>query len=168
MALVVEDGTGLPNAESYASLAFANEYHTNMGNTWDGTDASKEAWLRQGTRYIEGKYRDRFPGTKGSKEQALYFPVVNGVDADGFEIEEDEIPLSLQIAVSEAALAASQGSLFTPLERGGMVKRERVEGAVEVEYMDGALSETQYPAIEHAIRGLVGVNGGRFLLRAGG
>ena len=33
MALIVEDGTGLANAESYVSVADATTYHTNYGNT---------------------------------------------------------------------------------------------------------------------------------------
>jgi hypothetical protein len=33
MALIVEDGTGLANAESYVSVADATTYHANIGNT---------------------------------------------------------------------------------------------------------------------------------------
>lgn len=40
MSLIVEDGTGLPDAESYASVAFADAYFTARNNSaWTGTDA---------------------------------------------------------------------------------------------------------------------------------
>ena len=45
MTLIVEDGTGLANAESYVSVADATTYHANIGNTaWAAitSDATKE------------------------------------------------------------------------------------------------------------------------------
>lgn len=75
MALIVEDGTGLSNAESFASVAFANTYHTNRGNAlWTGTDAVKEAALRKATDYIQAKYYPRWGGSRMTDAQALDWP----------------------------------------------------------------------------------------------
>ena len=57
--LIVEDGTGLSNADSYASLAEANLYHANHGNVdWSDIDATtKEQLLRKATDYMVAQYR---------------------------------------------------------------------------------------------------------------
>lgn len=137
MALVVEDGTGLSTAESYISVADADTYHVARGHTtWTGTDAVKEAALRVATTYIDGTYRTRFPGTKLTKEQALQWPRSGATDAEGWEIEETEIPTALKNATAEAAWRelVTPGSLNPDLEAGGSVVRERSKaGPVEVE-----------------------------------
>ena len=53
MTLVIEDGTGKSNAESYISVADADTYHSNRGNTdWAAlTTAEKERLLRIATDY---------------------------------------------------------------------------------------------------------------------
>lgn len=56
MALIVEDGTGLADAESYLSVADADTYHADRNNeAWqDYSTAEKEAALRKATQYITG------------------------------------------------------------------------------------------------------------------
>ena len=51
MSLVVEDGTGKADAESYISVADADTYHSNRGNTdWAAlTTTEKEQLLRGAT-----------------------------------------------------------------------------------------------------------------------
>lgn len=83
MAFVVEDGTGLANANSGASVAEADEYFTDRGITdWTGTNDVKQAALIRATDYIEMRWAGRwrytmeFPDTP----QALAFP---RLDDDG-------------------------------------------------------------------------------------
>lgn len=76
MSLVVEDGTGLTNAESYISVVDATTYHASMGNAgWVGTQTQMEVALRQATQYLDTTYR--FRGTtikKNQPQQALMWP----------------------------------------------------------------------------------------------
>lgn len=75
MAFVSEDGTGLSNANSYSSVAYADAYFADRGIlTWDGTDALKENWLIRATDYIDLRFRSRFKGSPLTPTQALAFP----------------------------------------------------------------------------------------------
>ena len=64
MSLIVEDGTGKSNAESYISVADADTYHSNRDNTdWAAlTTAEKERLLRIATDYMVAVYRLRWDG----------------------------------------------------------------------------------------------------------
>ena len=54
MALIVEDGSGLSGANSYASTAQADTYASDRGLTaWTGDTATKEAALIRATDYLE-------------------------------------------------------------------------------------------------------------------
>jgi hypothetical protein len=77
MALVVEDGTGLANAESYLSVADANTYFTKFVNAaWVGEVPDLEGALRRATQYLDANYR--FKGCKlkytQTSQQALQWP----------------------------------------------------------------------------------------------
>jgi hypothetical protein len=61
MALIVEDGTGRADAESYVSVADADTYHANRGELRRGRRSapppSKEQLLRQATEYMLRRVR---------------------------------------------------------------------------------------------------------------
>lgn len=74
MAFVVEDGTGLPNANSYASVEFADAYFAERGiTTWTGTPEAKQSALILGTDYIEVMPAS-WDGCPTTEVQALKFP----------------------------------------------------------------------------------------------
>jgi len=102
MALVIEDGTGKADAQSYASEAEIAAYALERGITVSGTDTEL---LIQAMDYIETK---NFIGDKNTKEQALQWPRINAV-TDGFYIDTDEIPLSLINSQIEVALSIDGG-----------------------------------------------------------
>lgn len=74
MSLIVEDGTGRADAESYAALAFADAYHAAMGHAaWaDAVPEVREAALRRATQYLDTRYR--FAGAPLNPTQALAWP----------------------------------------------------------------------------------------------
>lgn len=114
MALVIEDGTGVENADSYVTITYVNDYHTARGATkWTGADSLKEQCIRRATDYIEKRFGHRFRGVKQSRAQALSWPRFNAKDNSGFLYnEEDIIPRKLKMAVAEYALRALlQGEL---------------------------------------------------------
>lgn len=98
MALVIEDGTGVANAESYASVEFADEYHTNRKNTtWTSlAPEDKEAALREATDYIEIRFGTIFKGVPATNTQNLSFPRL----FTGFQL----MPAPLLKATAEYAL----------------------------------------------------------------
>ena len=131
MALIVEDGTGLANADSYASVAFADSYFANrMTSNWDSSDSHKEILLRLATDHIDIVYGQRFKGAKSTLSQSLQFPRI-GVAVDGFDLAENVVPIEVQRACCEFALAANTQLLMPNLTQG--VKREKID-VIEIEY----------------------------------
>ncbi len=160
--LVVEDGSGLPDAESYVSTADCVAYATARGLTFT-PDAAGEASLRRATAYIDNTYRTRFPGQRRRfRLQALEWPRVGVVDMSGFPIASDEIPTEIVRATCEVAVRelASPGSLSPDVTPGKVQKRVRVEGAVEVEYAVGgggvASQQVNSPVIDGILAALIG------------
>ena len=153
MAIVVEDGTGLANAEAYISVAGADAYFLARGNAaWAALDeAGKEAALRLGADYMEGAYGQRWKGCRISQTQALSWPR-DGVCVDGYELPDDEVPLQVARANAELAVRASAGSLLE--DQGAQVKSEQV-GPIAVSYMDGARQAVKYAAVDAMVAALL-------------
>lgn len=145
MALIVEDGSGLTNSESYISVADADTYHTNHRDpsAWsNATEARKEAALREATQYINGFYQGRWKGTRVRSTQRLSWPREDVWLDDDYTIPSNELPEALTQATAEAAaLAISRTNGLMPVvdEQAG-IKRERDKADVletEVEYFTG-------------------------------
>jgi len=163
MALIVETGSGSSTSDSYISLADANTYIASHGNstTWSAaTDASKEEALRIATQYIDLKYEDRFVGIKASRDNALCWPRIGVIDADGYSYNSNEIPLRLTYAVAEAALRHIAGDdLLGVITDNGTIKSETsILGPIEdtVEYIGGKSQTPAYPKIMALLRPIVG------------
>lgn len=161
MTLVVENGTGLANAESYVSVSAADTYHSNRGNTaWAAlATPAKEAALRKATDYIGQAYGHRFKGYRSTKTQALDFPrtelPIPG-DPDGDFYATSAIPAALSNACFELALRASSASLLADTSQA--IKREKV-GQLETEYQDFTVPGVRYPAVDGLLLPLCGGRG---------
>lgn len=167
MSIIVEDGTGLANANSYVSVADADAYHAARGNaTWTeastSPDQGKTAALARATAAIDAIYGMRFPGTKiNGRDQALQWPREDAFDINGLEIDADAVPTEIKQATFEAALRelVTTGSMMPDLERGGAVKRLKA-GSVEVEYGGSATPGTVFSLIDGILAVLIGPSGG--------
>jgi hypothetical protein len=160
MALIVETGVGLANAESYLSVEDANAYHAARGNAaWTAEgDNNPEAALRRATAYLDGRYRNRWRGWRThGRAQALEWPRQyvyaygpNDDDIYGYArdfaygapysdtaIASNEIPRELKDAVAEAALREiiEPGILTPDITLTGRVKSETV-GPISTTYAD--------------------------------
>lgn len=148
MSLIVEDGSGLSNSESYISVADASTYHANRGNAaWAAlTVPAQEQALRQATDYMLQVYRDRWTGYRRvvNPMQALDWPRY-GVEVDHFPVLYTIVPADVANACAELALKASTGALAPDLTQG--VIRKKV-GPIETEYNRGTPQYTRYRAIE--------------------
>lgn len=102
------------------------------------------AVLRQrGSVYVDGTYGARFVGVPtGGYEQERAWPRSEAI-VEGTVIPDDVIPLPVIHASYEAALqeARDPESLSLIGSAAERVKRERVEGAVEVEYQQAGSDE---------------------------
>ena len=152
--LNVEDGTGLSNADSYASLAEANLYHANHGNVdWSDIDATtKEQLLRKATDYMVAQYRLQYAGYRRYSTQSLdwprlYVPLIDSLSANVFPqyVDFDIVPVTVKNACAELALKAYTAILMQDLTQG--VIREKVD-VIEVEYDKFSPQQTRYEQID--------------------
>ncbi|MGU9812443.1 DnaT-like ssDNA-binding protein [Pseudomonas sp. LF052] len=130
MTLIIEDGTGKPDAESYASAEDLAMYAVKFGAVIPDGVPAQEALLRRAALAMDGM---TWKGRKSKSEQALSWPR-RGVELD-FEIKPDRY-LPARIQYGQMALAAEiHTDDVDPIEkRKGAVTLERVEGAVTREY----------------------------------
>lgn len=150
MALIIEDGTGKTDSQSYASAAILTAYALARAITLTAADdAAKEALLIRAMDYIESQ---AFKGYKYTDEQALQWPR-GDVSIDGYLISVDDIPQLLIDALCEVAIGVDGGT--NPLANEEReTKREKVD-VIEVEYMDGARNSTYLKAAETKLKKLL-------------
>ena len=155
--MIVENGTGLPNANSYVTVEFADDYFSARGvSGWVSlTTEKKEQALICGTDFIDSIYQ--WYGKKATSEQALRFPRVNLVDYEGQPVE--GIPTCLKQAVCDASLLKANGTeLFQTKNENGDVVSETIT-TLSFTYSKSDKSEkttqtTLYDSINTKLRGL--------------
>ena len=149
MALVV--GT-----DAYISQADADAYWSARSNvTWSAaTNDAKDAAIRQATQYLDGAY-SWIGDHPGSASQLLGWPRNNAVMTSGNRkgVQITGIPQAVKDACAELALLALSSPLKPSEERGGQIKRTKVD-VIEVEYSDTAPSGRTYPFISMLLKGL--------------
>lgn len=151
MTLVVEDGTGKEDADSYQSVSATDTYFSNLGNSsWTGSTAVKEAALRKATVYLDSTYQ--WIGSIFSLEQSLNWPRTSVYDSQGRDLSET-VPTVLKNACMELALISLSTELFPSVDNSNYIKREKV-GSLEVEYKDNSPSLKQFPFIDKFLSGL--------------
>lgn len=141
MALIVEDGTGLPDAEAYISVADADAYFAARGNAvWAALDTpQKEAALRLGADYMGAVYGPKWCGKRLTDTQALDWPRTG----------REGVPEAARRANAELAVRASAGQLMA--DEGAAVQSETV-GPISVTYAKGNTGAVRYTAVESALR----------------
>jgi len=107
MALIVEDGSLVANADTYVSLAVARAYATKRNLTPVAVDTVLEGYLIQAMDWIES-HRDKFKGTLVDSTQALQFPRKNVV-IDGFFFSSTAIPQELLDLQSQLVVEIQNG-----------------------------------------------------------
>ena len=135
MALIVETGAGLANADSFVTLANARTIALNYGVTLPIIDAEAEVSLRQGCQYLMLS-ESRFSGSRVSASQALPWPRKGASNQYGFEYSETDIPAPLSYAQVFAAAEFAKGTDVRATDDGKAIASESVSGAVSVSYFD--------------------------------
>lgn len=167
---VVEDGSGVTGANSYASEAAATAYmdNTKSAATWTAV-SDKEMALREGTRYLDAAYGHRWRGRRGAIDNPLDWPRTGAADNDHYTFPLDEIPTELIEATAEAALRADSDTLTPDLtaDTSGIkrVRKKLDVLEIETEYQPAAGQFKTFTVIERILRDLI-EPAGRILDRA--
>jgi hypothetical protein len=131
MSLTIEDGTGVANADSFATVAEAQAFATARGLTLPADDADVEPLLVKAADYLLG-LEDQFRGTRTKEAQRLPFPRYDVWKPGGWVYDSDEIPDLLKQAQIRLAVDAYTVDL-QPTGTGQEVLREKV-GPIETQY----------------------------------
>ena len=117
MAFLVEDGSGVPLANSYVTAAYAGTHHADRGNTaWtDFTAPEQLAALIRASEYIDKRFGPRFRGVRKTKGQGMEWPRIDAFDNDGYALSGvDDLPRNLEKAAAEYALRALICGVLAP------------------------------------------------------
>lgn len=161
MALIVEDGSIVPGADSYISLVDAKALAAKYGLSLPDDDAQAEAALRNGAVYI-GLQEPMMCGSRVSASQSLAYPR-RGVTLYGFPVLPTAIPDQIKLAQVIAGVEYGKGTDVRASSDGRATSLERVEGAVTVEYFNNGETgnTTTITAAIDALRPLLcGLNNG--------
>lgn len=173
MALVVEDGSGLANAESYISVADATAYFAARGvASWAAlaSDTVREQLLRKATDYMVATYSESWAGQRLTVAQALDWPrayvprkdVVGGYGPAPLYWPDDAVPELVRRACAELALRAATADLQPDV--GAQVTSETV-GPISVTYAEGARQNTSFKAVTNLLLPLFGGSSGQIPVR---
>lgn len=163
MTLIVEDGTGLQDANGYISVAYADAYHAARGNdAWVALLApTKEAAIISASTYMDSTNHGRWLGVKLTSEQGLDWPREGAYDERGAPYV--GLPGNLEEAAAEYALREAQAPLDPDptYDASGRVVTEtddRVEGAVmerrKFAWGGQTVSQRKYPTADRLLRPL--------------
>lgn len=151
--LIVEDGTGKENSNSYVDVEYADAYFLDRGITKWADLQDKAVRLIRGTDFIDNVFK--WKGKKKTQEQALHFPRINLLDDDGYTVE--GIPDRLKQAVCEASLMSNEGTtLFLNESKKGDIISENIAGQLSFTYdtKTKVKDKSIYGIINYKLRGL--------------
>lgn len=170
MSLIVEDGSGMADAESYTSVTEAGIYHANFGNTaWAAlTVAQQEAALRNATQYMLATYRTRWLGLRASIVQALDWPRIGVILQDtasyfvdlrlSYTVQANIVhPLVVNACAVMALKAATQGDLMPDLDQ--RTTMEKV-GPMQINYDRFSPQARRFRSVDMLLNPLLDGSGG--------
>ncbi len=159
MALIIEDGSGVANANSYVTLAEAVAYAELRGDlAVFANDDDAIVYLIKAVDYLETI--SDYQGITSYNDQVLLWPR-SDVWINTLEFDEFAIPPQLKKAQIEVALAIASGIEVMPNSSGAatFVKKEKV-GSIETEYAaafgvsgEGYVVLPQVDALLNVLRG---------------
>lgn len=157
MALIIEDGTIVPNANSYVTTTELQSYIDARGITLTG---SLEPLILQAMDYVETLC---FSGIKRTRDQSLQFPRLC-VKIDGYSLDSDTIPQELKNGVVQCAIAIDEGT--GPQEDLQRKTTFEKVGDLEVHYSESSSSATVNRKVRDSLRKLL-LGGGQTIVNKG-
>jgi hypothetical protein len=138
--LIIEDGTGVANADSYISLADARLLAANYGVALPVDDVEAEVELRKGYLGLNTN-EPQLQGYRTHQVQTGIFPRT-GVYKNCVEIPNDSIPQGLLMAQLYQANAYTSGVDANSVDNGQEISEFNVQGVYSEKYFDKGNSKT--------------------------
>ena len=161
MALIIEDGTIVENANSFVTVQEARDYAAARGTTLPVADADVEYALVKAGDYLLS-YESRLKGVRVDVNQTMIYPRQGVVLFDSL-VDETNIPKQLKDAQIVLASYAADGTELRPVGTGREVRREEV-GPIKKEYFEGGRSSINpvFNAVDDILMPLMYSMGGNF------
>lgn len=162
MALVVEDGTGLPTATTWATRAELITFAAARGLVIANADASDTYLVKAMDRLMIESYR----GELVNDLQGTPFPRI-WIDPETHQegFPSDSIPAPMKRAQLLFAVAASQGIDLLGVSNAGERLKRRKVGPMEREFFEGEVNmRAQVAGVNELIEPYLLIGGGGFAL----
>ena len=148
MALVIEDGSVVANANSYITVAEYKSWADSRGITY-GTDEAVEQGILRAMDWFERQF---FIGNKANENQLLQWPRTEAL-IDGYYADATEIPKEVKTALYEATKVELDGySELNTQDRKTI--REQV-GDISVQYAENSENRVITPSLTFAMNRIV-------------
>lgn len=141
MALIIEDGSIVAGADSFATAAELVTYAAAYGRTIPATEAAQESLLRRAALQMSAM---PWYGSLVNMAQALSWPRYDVYRGDWL-LPSNEIPAQIKAGQMALATEIHADDLVDPATKKGAVIMDRVEGAVQRQYAE-AKGSTIKPA----------------------
>lgn len=153
VTLVLETGAGVPGANSYVSLEYADEYFTThpfYSDAWQSIFDSerRKALLIAGSRQLDVQFLWR--GTQVTTTQGLQWPRYGAYDDYGTYISQNVIPERLMQAACEMAYYLTKGDVGQNTQAAQGLDRLKID-VIELEFS----GNTSQPVVSNAIISLL-------------
>lgn len=143
MALIIEDGTGVEDANTYVSVEDARAIAETRGLTLSASGTELGAQLVSSADRLTS-YEGRFSGVRTTGEQGLSYPR-NRSYRYGSVFPNNSIPKELKLAQVMLASMLEEGVEIWQTSSAG-IRREKV-GPLETEYSDDAAASVGNPTL---------------------
>lgn len=164
MTLILEDGTGVSDANAWTDVDGMDAYAaTNNLTDWLDGEGDPEASIIRATAVLSNAYSWKGIRTYG-RLQGTAFPRIQLTDGEGNQISVSEIPIEIINASCELAAyeRANPGGLTPSFIQSGQIKRETI-GPITFEYANLITNFEQttpvLSAVENLITGFLSVAG---------
>lgn len=151
MALIVEDGSGLPDADALVSLDYCTGFLASLGQgDWsEGTTEAQEQAIRRATRFLNRSFPWKGSRRRG-REQALEWPRVSVSDHEGYAVDWKTVPFEVKRACALLAyMELKTPQVLTPKPVASDQMTAVSIGPISIQYDSTADSADAYrPVIE--------------------
>lgn len=161
LILIAETGAGIPDANSYSTLAQGNAFHEARLHSavWtSATDPTKEAALVMATRFLDGNVE--WQGWRKDADQALAWPRCR-VWWDGHPVRDDALPRPVRDATCELARLLIETDLQADQASDNIKSLNLGQSALEIEFKDDSQTRRVPIAIGELLQGLGATRGGK-------
>lgn len=146
MALILETGEGLANAESIVTLAEVRAFASSRGKSVSADDAVLEAQVRNAHDFL-ASLEPRLLGIRRTEGQSLPYPR-SGLVVYGYLVAEGMLPTDAKNAICQLVIEQLTTPDLMPSTVDGRVVQQEVVGPVSTTYkVDGVSTQPGFPRV---------------------